>query len=169
MIFLAVILVLVIVSTGFFGKITGKTIVDNGDYITDSESDLIWQKEWKGLDFIRAIPYCEDLDLAEYSDWRLPTIDELETISDVGNSDPFKTVTSWYLSSTETSEGLVWSRDLNVGGKRHEVNKERDFAVRCVRDEIVVDEIVAEDVGEQEVEETGLFSRFLNWIKGIFG
>lgn len=168
-VFLVVVLALVIVFVGFWGNMTGKAIVDNGDYITDSETGLIWQKGWKKIDFIRAVPYCEGLELAGFSDWRLPTIEELETIADVGNSAPFEPVTSFYLSSTETSGGLAIVRGLNEGGIRHEVSKDLDLVARCVREE-VVEEPEVEDVVEKEVEvELSLFMKLWNWVKGIFG
>jgi hypothetical protein len=52
--------------------------------ITDNNTGLIWQKRptFKQYQHQEAIDYCQDLSLAEYSDWRLPEIKELFSISD---------------------------------------------------------------------------------------
>jgi len=82
---------------------------DNGDYtITDNVTGLIWQqqddgqaKKWEG-----AIAYCEGLSLANQTDWRLPNIKELESITDDSRYypaiDPIFTGTkeSYYWSAT---------------------------------------------------------------------
>lgn len=59
--------------------------VDNEDgTVTDTLTGLMWQQNswgitrtWEG-----ALAYCEDLDLADYSDWRLPSVTELQSIVD---------------------------------------------------------------------------------------
>ena len=81
---------------------------DNGDgTITDQRTGLMWQKDtapgtysWQD-----ALEYCEKLDLAGHTDWRLPTICELLSIVDYGRCDPaidlvFGAVSSWYWSSS---------------------------------------------------------------------
>lgn len=59
--------------------------VDNGDgTITDKATGLMWQKSdsGKGLNWSQALNYAEKLDLAGYSDWRLPNAKELQSIVD---------------------------------------------------------------------------------------
>ena len=59
----------------------------------DPDTDLCWQNPQRlGLDMndvgliaAEAGPYCESLVLGGYSDWRVPTVDELRTLID-GNS-----------------------------------------------------------------------------------
>jgi hypothetical protein len=63
--------------------------VDNGDEtITDNSTDLIWQKgdSDEGLDWEDALSYCEDLEFADNSDWRLPNVKELQYIIDYTRS-----------------------------------------------------------------------------------
>jgi hypothetical protein len=55
---------------------------DNGDgTVTDASTGLMWQqdgltnKSWE-----QALSYCENLSLAGYSDWRLPTVKELRSL-----------------------------------------------------------------------------------------
>jgi hypothetical protein len=61
---------------------------------TDPSTGLTWagKDNGKDVDWHKAMNYCRDLRLAGYSDWRLPTIDELEGIyerytSDSGQAD----------------------------------------------------------------------------------
>lgn len=63
--------------------------VNNGDQtVSDSSTHLMWQKEdsQNELNWEDAIDYCEALDLANYSDWRLPNAKELQSIVDYTKS-----------------------------------------------------------------------------------
>jgi hypothetical protein len=53
-------------------------------YWTDPASKLMWAGKDNGKDvnWHNAMKYCRDLRLAGYSDWRLPTIEELQGIYD---------------------------------------------------------------------------------------
>jgi hypothetical protein len=83
--------------------------VDNGDgTVTDLATGLMWQKSDDGTarNWEDALAYAEDLQLAGYSDWRLPNQKELHSIVDYGYipainpilhiSDP----KAWFWSST---------------------------------------------------------------------
>jgi hypothetical protein len=56
----------------------------------DPSSGLTWtgKDNSKDVNWHQAMGYCRDLRLAGYSDWRLPTIDELEGIYDKGTESP---------------------------------------------------------------------------------
>jgi hypothetical protein len=59
--------------------------VDNGDgTITDQSTGLMWQKDDNGQGSLwkDALSYGENLELAGYSDWRLPNAKELQSIID---------------------------------------------------------------------------------------
>lgn len=59
--------------------------IDNGDgTITDQATGLMWQKNDndQGVVWEDALEYAENLELAEYSDWRLPNAKELQSIVD---------------------------------------------------------------------------------------
>lgn len=63
--------------------------VDNGDgTITDLATGLMWQKadSGMGMDWQDALEYAENLELAGYSDWRLPNAKELQSIVDYSRS-----------------------------------------------------------------------------------
>ena len=58
--------------------------IDNGNgTVTDIETGLMWQQEGTmDLDWSEARSYCSGLSLAGYTDWQLPTLDELATLVD---------------------------------------------------------------------------------------
>lgn len=59
--------------------------VDNADgTITDSATGLMWQRSDDGTsrDWQEALAYAENLNLAGYTDWRLPCVKELQSIVD---------------------------------------------------------------------------------------
>jgi len=114
-----------------------------GDIVTDSITKLEWQDDaiTDKMEWQEAIDYCESLELAGYTDWRLPNINELKTIIDRSRYDPaivsiFEyTSSSCYWSATiyEYDYEYVWSVYFSVGivGANH---KDNDNYVRCVRD-----------------------------------
>ncbi|MEX2160280.1 MAG: DUF1566 domain-containing protein [Anaerolineales bacterium] len=61
-------------------------VVDNGDgTVTDTSSGLMWQKEDPGeMTYEAAISFCNSLDLAGHSDWRLASIEELLSLANLG-------------------------------------------------------------------------------------
>ncbi len=80
----------------------------NGDgTVTDTCTGLIWQQETAPgrKSWCEALAYCENLTLAGRSDWRLPTVRELQSLVDYGRHDPaldpvFGSVSPFYWSST---------------------------------------------------------------------
>ncbi|MDY0236566.1 MAG: DUF1566 domain-containing protein [Gudongella sp.] len=65
------------------------SFVDNDDgTVTDLATGLMWQKadSGTGMDWEESLQYSEDLELAEYSDWRLPNAKELQSIVDYNRS-----------------------------------------------------------------------------------
>jgi hypothetical protein len=63
----------------------GHNYVNNLDgTITDADTGLIWtQVPTSARNWAAALNYAENLTLAGYSDWRLPNIKELQTLTDV--------------------------------------------------------------------------------------
>ena len=111
---------------------------------TVQEGNLMWQddesaksveKNWQG-----AIDYCQNLNLAGHSDWRLPSFDELRTIVDKNNSPTIKsefknTASYFYWSSTPDADFsyYAWVIYFYDGGEGSD-RKNRNVNVRCVRD-----------------------------------
>jgi len=119
--------------------------IDNGDgTISDTKTGLLWQKS---DDEVRrtwhvAKEYAETLTLAEHSDWRLPTIEELIGIIDYKCYDPacasiFTCRSSHYWSGS-TCAGYTyyaWAVHFYVGYVYAYDKTFNDFYVRCVREE----------------------------------
>jgi hypothetical protein len=72
-----------------FGNIERYAFKDNADgTISDLNTGLMWKKdEGPNLNWEEAMKYCQDLSLAGYTDWRLPSIRELPTIIDLSFKD----------------------------------------------------------------------------------
>jgi hypothetical protein len=65
------------------------SFVDNGNStITDQATSLTWMQadSGSGLNWAEALNYCQSLDYAGYSDWRLPDAKELQSIVDYTRS-----------------------------------------------------------------------------------
>ena len=101
----------------------------------------VWQEGYSSSKYgwSGAKGYCIDLTLDGYSDWRLPNIDELMSISDKNRVDPaikniFKyTKSSFYWSSSEVvNSSEAWYVYFRHGydGWSYKSSK---YYVRCVR------------------------------------
>ena len=69
-----------------YGK---NNFVENGDgTVSDLSTGLMWQKEdsKQGMDWEQALQYAQQLELAGYDDWRLPSAKELQSIVDYTHS-----------------------------------------------------------------------------------
>jgi hypothetical protein len=122
---------------------------DNGDgSVTDITTGLMWQRgDEQNNNNIRpwqnGVEYCENLDLAGHSDWRLPTSRELMSVVDFGRDNP-AIDTSYF---PECRSGGYWSSDSflpnplsawfvsfeNVGTFINSKDTTLPFHVRCVR------------------------------------
>jgi len=118
-------------------------LIINGDgTVTDTSTGMMWQQEsidamiWK-----EALAYCENLSLAGYNDWRLPNVNELESLVDYNQINPSidtlafpATTTSNYWSSTTFVEYSfnAWVVHFDRG-HRTSKNKPFSFHVRAVR------------------------------------
>lgn len=119
-------------------------LVDNRNgTVTDSRSGLMWQKSTSSIAYTwqQALGYAEELTLAEYSDWRLPDRNELQTLVNYSRSypaiDPLMIadiVSSYYWSSTTYADGAIgsWLLSFSSGSVYYDY-KSTSYAVRAAR------------------------------------
>ena len=92
---------------------------DNGDEtVTDLNTGLMWQQIPTSTDFswADAAEYCDNLELAGYDDWRMPSCKELYSISDFGLGWPYLDTDYFSLASGEiTKDEQFWTSDYYVG------------------------------------------------------
>ena len=111
--------------------------------VTDNATNLEWQDDAIGstMTWANAVTYCDGLTLDGKDDWRLPSIEELVSITDKSKVNPsinetyFKSVTSnYYWSSTTlaSDSSLAWGVYFNYGYDGW-YNKTSSYYVRCVR------------------------------------
>jgi len=119
---------------------------DTTQIVTDTRTGLQWQDNNDAKTITRkwteAIRYCEDLNLGEHTDWRLPNFNELYFLADRSKRNPaissvFQNIVSgYYWSSTAIvgDEGYAWYVYFYDGnGNGHWGNKSHAYHVRCVR------------------------------------
>ncbi|MFH1047480.1 MAG: DUF1566 domain-containing protein [Patescibacteria group bacterium] len=88
---------------------------DNGDgTISDRATSLTWQQTDDNVtrDWVTALAYCENLELADADDWRLPNVKELQSIVNYDSPEPAKynvfgqsEPSAWFWSSTTYDYG----------------------------------------------------------------
>jgi hypothetical protein len=117
----------------------------DANVVIDKKQNLMWQdnssagstqRDWSG-----AKSYCRNLSLAGYSDWRLPSYDELLSIVDYDRYKPaifslFKnTASSFYWSSSVSvsRSSYAWYVDFSDGYTDDDGSKTYKHYVRCVR------------------------------------
>jgi len=129
------------------------SFTDNGNgTITDNTTFLVWQKVDGGeMTFESAVNYCNNLTLAGYNDWRLPTGIELFSINNYNHINPAvdtiyftKTLAEYWWTSEKlpTDSTKIWV--VNAGGgigahpKSETVSAggNKKFHVRAVRNPI---------------------------------
>jgi hypothetical protein len=101
-----------------FDFIPGNDWDDSTWIVVDMSAGLMWQcANWVGrMPFHVAIDYCENLALGSFTDWRLPSIRELQSLVDYGKTAPavdeefFDCQPDGYWSSTslEADPGQAW-------------------------------------------------------------
>ena len=119
------------------------SFTNNGNgTVTDTKTGLMWQQgESSAMTWEAALSYCEGLTLGNHSDWRLPNIKELESLTDDTRPSPAIDTTffpnaksSAYWSSTTVADPtyIAWIVGFSYGYVNRSVKSDlRD--VRCVR------------------------------------
>ncbi|MCP4698054.1 MAG: DUF1566 domain-containing protein, partial [Gammaproteobacteria bacterium] len=110
--------------------------------VTDAFTGLMWQQENDSISrsLSNATTYCQNLALAGYSDWRLPSIYELAGLPDYSRYNPavdsssFLNVKEWYWSGDGNAAypNNAWFVDFKHGHINHLTKSELNY-IRCVR------------------------------------
>lgn len=116
---------------------------DAKEVVTDTQSIFMWQDDVdvktikKGL--ADAKNYCYKLTLGNFTNWRLPSIEELEMIADITRSPAinkeFKNVKlDYYISASPRLSDIdtIFYMDFNQGHK-YEASRRGKGYIRCVR------------------------------------
>jgi len=127
------------------GGQSSNSFVDNSDStISDTSTGLMWQKATAPGTYTweEALTYCENLTLADKSDWRLPNRNELQSIVNYNTHNPVidttffpGTVASGYWSSTTNASNTngAWYVNFDIG-LANSYDKSDGNYVRAVRD-----------------------------------
>ena len=120
-------------------------VINAGGTVTDTLTGLMWQKATvpETYTWEDALSYCDDLSLAGYTDWRLPSIKELSSIVDYDRFNPAidntyftDTLPSIYYSSTtytyNSGTSYAW-RIAFFRGTGSPFGKVFSYDVRAVR------------------------------------
>ena len=125
-----------------------ETTAANGDVIvTDTVTGLIWQKTYvEDITWQDALYYCENLEYAGKTDWRMPNMNELRTLFNYDKSNPPSDFPDmpisfyWWSSTNAGLEGTgTTTRAFNTGGSSATIFIDQITAtmndVKCVRSE----------------------------------
>jgi hypothetical protein len=124
------------------GSQVEQSFIDNGNgTVTDGRTGLAWQQGEPGaMTWGSALGYCEGLDLGEATDWRLPNVKELESLTDDARDNPAidtaffpGAIASNYWSSTTYASNPYYAWPVNFHGNIYYSNKTNALYVRCVR------------------------------------
>ncbi len=120
---------------------TPATFVDNSDgTISDSKSYLMWQKAADTQTWAGAQQACDNLTLAGYSDWRLPTVAELSSLIDYqasaqaidGTFFQAPMLQTWTAMQVVNNPPYIWTVHF-ADGSLQQFDPQGTLASRCVR------------------------------------
>lgn len=116
---------------------------DTSGIVTDQTTQLMWQDNTINakMSWTNAFQYCETLTDGGYDDWRLPNVNELNSIVDYTRSSPainpvFQYAdSSYYWSSTSSDYDKRWPLAISFvqGFVSSGLDKGEDHNIRCIR------------------------------------
>ncbi|MDY0287626.1 MAG: DUF1566 domain-containing protein [Sphaerochaeta sp.] len=118
---------------GMPGVLAGSASPSVGDGGANTAQIILTQKDLTDRDY--AAKYCDELVVNGYSDWYLPSKEELDLLYwplSVQTVDEFKGLGHGYWSSTEYDETLAWGQGFHKGVQGR-IEKTEQFLVRAIR------------------------------------
>ena len=114
--------------------------------VVDTSTNLVWQDDITAVgdenkkSWNEALEFCENLSLADKTDWRLPNLDELNSVTDKTRTSPamspefLNTSSAQYWSSTtnDNNSSKAWYAYFGCGCNDIQ-DKTIEYNVRCVR------------------------------------
>jgi hypothetical protein len=162
---------------------TPSSFKDNGDgTITDLNTGLIWQKtpDYRRHNFYNAFKYVDELEIGGYTDWRLPTIKELYSISnfkgelspsDLSKSKPYLDTRYFDFEYDKRMPfaGQYWSGTKYVKGGIQNKNIEGAFGFNFADGHIKSYETGLYFNGKDGVTNPGCYVRAVRGKENIYG
>jgi len=108
------------------------------EVVTDTKTNLVWTKYYWEKTWKDALAHCESLEYGGADDWKLPNVNELQTLinySKIAPASDFPDMPSqWFWSSSTYSynTGLAWHVFFSYGFVRLSSKTYTDY-VRCLR------------------------------------
>ncbi len=106
----------------FVNFICADNLVKSGEYVIDDANRLMWQDNYDTVK-IRltqpgAVAYCENLNFAGFSDWRLPSREEYKTIIDTTRKDELmiNRAFKYILPENYWTSDRTWIRNFGLYG-----------------------------------------------------
>lgn len=120
--------------------------ISSKDVVYDSTNKLLWTDSIDNVKLLmshkEAEPYCEELEFAGYSDWRLPHIDEYELIVDkknernyINRAFRYNRKSGYWAETAHFRTFWFYADYMNfISGTPYYDNRNVNKYVRCVRD-----------------------------------
>ena len=122
----------------------GAGFVKSDTVVLDTKKNLMWQDDLEVTQYKTtwslAKEYCATLTLSGYTDWKLPTVKELQSLVDVKRANPAiheefshcEPTSYWTSTQDMTNKNHAWYVGFKTGATFKD-SKDYDCYIRCVR------------------------------------
>lgn len=128
----------------FSSILFSSNFIKSENIVIDIKKNLMWQDNQENVEFTEnwtlSKEYCSSLTLNGYTDWKLPSIKELQSIVDISKKKPsinseFKFVVPssyWSKSQDLVNKNNAWYVGFKTGATFRD-SKDYDCYIRCIR------------------------------------
>ena len=133
-----------------------------GGYLQE-DNGLVWTRSDNGadVDWYAADDHCRDLEVADWTDWRMPTIDELEGLHDRRSNATYKLTPAIKLtgccpwSQSRSSDSSAWNFSFRYRKRfSGSLNYSYELRALCVRAATAEDILFFERIAEEREEKS---------------